>query len=407
MRWLLSLQLLLGLPLYSRTGAAQTAMTDSYFRQWTVSLALNELMPKLAAARGPADLLKLMPPDLSSRDRKTVLKRLKRSPLPRFVRLNRGIGFKAGGQLNTIAVEDVFRGRMKINERVDFTWQKHNPLDIQAEVLGRALNKKVSVFNWLVPEAHAVMGVDDIIVMVLVSGIVMTVVGKVVNDVIGDGFWAWGKSWYCQGKSPSTGYATSQFCKDYFKWQAENNKSTTIPDAKDSVDVAKAVEHVSVKKKCRRNASDPDMVNEARSDDNKMMTRTTVKFSPDNKPRQMVFEFVSDGNHIDKKIVVDVDADRTIQTVKDGEGNVIATNDKTAIGTMNPTQVTDNADNLKRVNELIKPAVAFIETCNAEADQSIAAAAGQPGALLADQVKTPSAVLPTMLPTSGEDSVTK
>jgi hypothetical protein len=121
----------------------------------------------------------------------------------------------------------------------------------------------------------------------------------------------------------------------------------------------------------------------------------------------MFFEFVSDGNHIDKKIVVDVDADRTIQTVKDGEGNVIATNDKTAIGTMNPTQVTDNADNLKRVNELIKPAVAFIETCNAEADQSIAAAAGQPGALLADQVKTPSAVLPTMLPTSGEDSVTK
>jgi hypothetical protein len=383
---LISLQLLLAYPV---PAAADGVWSDAYFRQYVASKALDQLMPQLKGTKTRADLEKLLPKDLAVRDLETIRKNL-RGKITKFTRLNRGLAFELSGKKYTIVVEDPQTMRMRINGKADFTFMPGNPLEIQAEVLSKALEKsETSMLDLLLPKAHAIMGFDDLIYLTVISIIFTGAMNKVVEAIFGDGLLEYAKDWWCDGKTEATGPATAKFCASIFKWRAEHLKDKQVPTAKDApADNEGLVKKSEVKEQCKKSGSDA-IVNETTSADKKKRTVTTIKFEKD-KPKQVIFEISIQMNPRDKqltqKIVLDLDDTRSIKEARDGTGKVLATSDKTAIGTMNATQVSKNAKLLDETNKLLKPAIEIVEGCNLAADKAIAKAAGEPATALASEV---------------------
>lgn len=397
MRFLLIFQLAFGIYLPS-TASASTPLTPPMLNQMVSDIALNQMFKRFGEVKRGVDLVKLLPADMPARDLRWAREATKSLTKPiKFERLTRAIALTYDGKRHVIAIEDALNAKLRVDGKADFTYQPANPLEIQIDVLNRALNKKQAFLTFGLPEAHAIV-VTEIIIGGIIGGLVAAGLGLVLSNA-GTVF----QQVYCPGRTKADGYFTATTCEKYFDWAEKNNKPSDRVPNKDEIKAegthAGPVTPAYVENDCGRSKFTSIIDDEVRVDmavkyDGKKADKITVKqasVKPAKDEKPIEFE-------------ISLDANSQLQTFKVATtGEILGTNDTSVTSKMTPTQLAQNQEQVKKGAKLVTAMVGFLEFCKQQGEQTLAKNSAQTPESVAGSVATPAVVAP-VVPTSAPTS---
>lgn len=395
MRWLLSLIIAFNIPVYGRSHGQTPFVSSAVMRQMIVGEALDTFMPKLAKARVVNDLVALTGEKFSAADKKYA-ETFHRDRLPKFERLNRGVGFWTGGKFYSVVVEDIFSGELAINS-TKFRYDRHQPLSLQVENLRKRLDTDDASFNpfsFFLPEAHAQVGLGALILAAFVGSVmgvainntVGTVITKKINDTVAY-YDDKTRAKYCKDKNEASSFEDQNYCAAVFKLRNAVAKGQ-LPNAKAGADVEE-VEWKDLKLSCQ-SKSWPELEVHAtakQKDGSETPIDMVMKFDPKTIDKNGEFGppvqirssiYGPDFKREDCKVIAfkGTDIDKVTDCNSD---QTIATGDRDAISKFSIDQATKNQAKLDEVRKRIDPSGGWIAQCNDKIQKALEAAARQPG----------------------------
>lgn len=393
MRFLIALQLAFGIYLPS-TASAALKLDQPMQTQLASEIALTQLFAMAKDVKTGADLVKLLPKDMNARDlrwAKTATKGLKK-PIT-FERLNRGVAMNYDGKRHVVLIMDVFNPRLRIDGKADFSYQAANSLQVQLEVLSRALERETAMISIGLPEAHAFW---PVVAGALIGG----VVGTSLSTVIGFGT-AKIQDWWCPGRSKADSYFVATNCEKYFDWADKNNKpSDRVPNKEDGKPAGLSAPPIApavVFTDCENSkftssiegdsASEIAVVYKEKKADKITVVQTLMKPTP--RTARFVIE-LDDKSELKNFLLSDTK-------------ELLGTNDSSVTNKMTPTQLKANQEQVEKGSKLVTTAITFLDFCKKKGEQTLQTNAAHAPDVIAGATPTPAAVapiVPTVSPTS-------
>lgn len=345
----------------------------------------DELQRANSADKFQSSVLSLFP----TRDHdfvKTATKMVK-WPL-KVIRLNRGFTLEQNGERISLTIENLSERRYKINDRIDWIYQRNNPLQVQAEVLSRALEKNASIFDFFMNRAHA--GALGEAVKILFMALVLSgIVTPSINDSVMTYWRPAYKAGYCKGTPRESSFENYKYCEEYYKWEDTIRAAKiTIPDAKPVAPSKATSEQVKLSYTCAPPSNEKKQMvilaegkEELEGKFHKIVSKHTIEFDKDNKPLKIMQEMVEPSTG--RVTTFELNSTGSVDTISDNKGKFLSRL-KQYSNLMTPEKFKQMS-----IDELVIPElVGFIVSCNKKADEVIAAASAPSSLLAAESVKS-------------------
>ena len=305
------------------------------------------------------------------------------------------------GDTRTIfTIEDARTGRLRVDDRADFTYQPKNSLEVQIDVLGRALKREhASLIDWLLPEANAIA---PVVVLAASAGGKLLLTGVVaagVSFLVGNGGALIQQAW-CPGRTKKDSYFTASYCEKYFDWVEANNKPSDRVPNKDEIKppamAAAPTEPTYVVSDCANSSY-------TSTTEDGVKTTMQMQFKEKKADKIMVTQtFPAAGGKSEKSLRLELalDENNLLLNMKNAStGDVLGTNDLKLTQQMTPTVLTQNLEQTKKGANLVSSMITFLKYCKDAGEKEIAAKAAAPADIATNQVPTP-ALIPPVMPTT-------